>query len=50
MTSTNAEWLLNYMIAAPFLVVCFALFMYWFTGWLDLARRAAASRRRVTND
>jgi hypothetical protein len=35
MTSNNAEWLLNYMIAAPFIVVAIALFMYWFTGWLD---------------
>jgi hypothetical protein len=35
MTPNNAEWLLNYMIVAPFLVVGLALFMYWFTGWLD---------------
>jgi hypothetical protein len=35
MTSNNAEWLLNYMIAAPFIVVAYGLFIYWFTGWLD---------------
>lgn len=35
MTSTQADWLLNYMIAAPFIVVGIGLFMYWFTGWLD---------------
>lgn len=35
MTSSNADWLLNYMIAAPFLVVGLALVVYWFTGWLD---------------
>jgi len=35
MTSTQADWLLNYMIAAPFMVVGIALCVYWFTGWLD---------------
>jgi hypothetical protein len=35
MTRSDAELLQIYMLAAPFLVVSLALFMYWFTGWLD---------------
>lgn len=35
-TPEDAKLLLNYMIVAPLLVVGFGLFMYWFTGWLDL--------------
>lgn len=35
MTPNDAELLQIYLLAAPFLVVGFALFMYWFTGWLD---------------
>ncbi len=35
MTPKDADLLWNYLMAAPFIVVGFALFMYWFTGWLD---------------
>lgn len=43
MTPRDAELLLNYMLAVPFLFVGFGLFMYWFTGWLD--RREERRRR-----
>lgn len=35
MTPRDAELLWAYLMAAPFIVVGVALFMYWFTGWLD---------------
>lgn len=35
MTPRDAELLWNYLMAAPFLVGGFGLFIYWFTGWLD---------------
>jgi hypothetical protein len=35
MSPKDAELLWNYLMAVPFIVVGLALFMYWFTGWLD---------------
>ena len=35
MSPKDAELLMNYLTAVPFIVVGLALFMYWFTGWQD---------------
>jgi hypothetical protein len=35
MSASNAELLQIYLLAAPFLVVGYGLFVFWLTGWVD---------------